>query len=114
MNKFPNDATGAALDLFQQEGLDLSKPLEMDFCLAVPSQKIGIQVATKVENLGFKTSVENDGYGEVSEGWTCYCTKTLIPKYSEIVAMEDKLDGIAQLYGGYIDGFGTLISPTYH
>ena len=67
MNKFPNDATGATLDLFQQEGLDLSKPLERDFCLAVPSEpalfkefvdQAGV-IAQHFENRRFSQVVRN-------------------------------------------------------
>ena len=34
--------------------------------------------------------------------------KTLIPNYYEIVKIEEELDNIAKLYGGYIDGFGSF------
>lgn len=39
MNQFPDDETGDALNQFQQNGFDLSKPLDIDFFVAVPSKK---------------------------------------------------------------------------
>lgn len=106
---FPNDATGDALRRFEQSnGFDISKPLEIEFFVVIPSKKMGNKVALKVSNLGFKTSVEKDGIDEAEYEWTCYCTKTLIPNYYEIVKIEEELDNIAKLYGGYIDGFGSF------
>lgn len=104
MKQFPDDETGEVLNQFQQNGFDLSRPLEIDFFVAVPSKKIGDQVAKKVVNLGFKTSVERD---EETGEWTCYCTKTLIPEYAEVVRIEKELTSIAKPYGGYADGFGS-------
>ena len=84
--------------------IDLSKPMEIDFFVAVPSKKSGNIVAEKIRNMGFKINVEQDD--ETGE-WTCYCTKTLIPEYSEVVKIEKELTSIAQPYGGYADGFGS-------
>ena len=105
METFPDDATGDALRRIQQEGSDFTKPMEMDFFVAVPSEESGIQVALQAKKLGFETSVKKDGE---TEDWTCYCTISLIVNYSEVVRIEEELSFIAQPYGGYIDGFGTF------
>jgi regulator of RNase E activity RraB len=104
VESIPNDETGEALRQFLKNGSDLTKPMEMDFFVAVPSEKTGKQVAAKANKLGCKVSVEQDG--ETGD-WTCYCTKTLIPDYSEVVKIEKQLSSIAQPYGGYADGFGS-------
>lgn len=104
LNSIPDDETGNALRRFQSNGIDLSKPLIMDFFVAVPSKKTGDQVAAKVKRLGFKPSVEQD---DETGDWTCYCTKTLIPEYSEVVKIEKELDNIARPQGGFSDGFGS-------
>lgn len=104
MNQFPDDDTGNALALFQQNGFDLSKPMTIDFFVAVSSRKTGEKVAMEAEKLGFTVSVEQD---QVSKEWTCYCAKTLIPEYSIVVKIEEQLNNIAKVYGGYSDGFGS-------
>ena len=104
MTQLPDDETGNALKQFQQSGFDLSKPMAMDFFVAVPSKELGDRVAIKVQNLGFKASVEQD---EETGDWTCYCTKTLLPEYVEVVRIEKELTEIAKPYGGYSDGFGS-------
>ena len=101
---FPNDETGEVLKGYVEKGSDLSKPMEIDFFVAIPSKEAGVRVIEEVEELGFKTSVEFDD--ETNE-WTCYCTKTIIPNYSEIIEIEKKLSLIAQTHGGYADGFGS-------
>ena len=104
MNQFPDDETGDALNQFQQNGFDMSKPMEIDFFVAVSSEKTGNQVATEAKKLGFNVSVEKD---DESGDWTCYCAKTLVPEYSEVVRIEKELDSLAKPYGGYADGFGS-------
>jgi Regulator of ribonuclease activity B len=73
--------------------------------VAVPSKDAGDQIALKVRALGFATSVELDD-GDLE--WTCYCTKVLVPEYSEVVKIEQQLDSIAKEFGGYADGFGSV------
>jgi Regulator of ribonuclease activity B len=100
----PNDETGEALKLIASNGSDLNKPMEIDFFVAIPSKEKGDLIALKVRELGFDASVEQDD--ETLE-WTCYCTKTLIPRYSEIIEIEQQLNSMSKPYGGYSDGFGS-------
>lgn len=105
MKPIPNDATGNALKRFAKMGSDLTKPMEMDFFVAVPSKDAGNKVALKVRELGFATIVEQD---DETRNWTCYCTKVLVPEYSEVVKIEQQLDSVAKEFGGYADGFGSF------
>jgi Regulator of ribonuclease activity B len=104
MNLTPGDDTNAALMKYEADGSDLTKPMEIDFFVAVFSEEKGNLVSSEAQALGFRTNVELDI--ETSE-WTCYCTKTLIPEYSEVVRIEQQLDDLARPHGGYIDGFGS-------
>ncbi len=101
----PDDETGDALRLLEQNGSDLSRPLEMDFFASVPSQAAGDAVALRVVELGFAASVEQD---EDSQQWTCYCTKTIVPNYAMVVEIEAQIDAVAQAHGGHADGFGSF------
>lgn len=101
----PDDETGEALRRIAADGSDLQRPLKMDFFLAVPSEAMGREVALRVHPLGFETSVEEDAE---SSTWTCYATKTIVPVYSTVVAIEQQLDAIARECGGHADGFGTF------
>lgn len=99
-----SDETANALQRLADTGSDLTKPMKMDFFVAVPSESAGQMVAIKAGDLGFETSVEQDS--ETGD-WTCYCSKILIPEFHEIVNIEKQLNAISTQYGGYIDGFGS-------
>jgi regulator of RNase E activity RraB len=111
MEPIPNDETGEALREILKNGSDLTRPMEIDFFVAVPSKKTGNQVALKAKALGFKISVEQD---DETGDWTCYCTKTLIPEYSKVVKIEKQLSSISKVYGGYSDGFGSYGNVKTH
>lgn len=98
------DATRAALARIARDGSDMTRPLEMDFFVAVPDVHAGKVVAARAAQLGFVTSVEQDAE---SGDWTCYCTKELVPRFDAVVAIEQQLDAIGRDVGGYADGFGT-------
>ncbi|QDU73074.1 hypothetical protein Pan97_00410 [Bremerella volcania] len=97
--------TAQALKQIEADGSDLSKPIEMDFFVAVPSQEAGDQVADEARKIGFETSVEQD---EESGEWTCYCTKTILATVDAVFDIEESLDDLADPFGGYSDGFGTF------
>jgi hypothetical protein len=99
-----DDATLAALRRYEQEGSDLSKPMEIDFFVAVPTESAGLEVARRVRPHGFRPSVEQDRETGV---WTCYCAITVVPRYEAVVAIEKMLDAIAREVGGHADGFGS-------
>lgn len=105
MRKQYDDATRQALERIAQDGSDLTRPLEMDFFVAVPSEDAGRRMADRVAGLGFDASVERD---PEDGDWTCYCTKVLVPTYEAVVAIESQLDTLARHVGGYVDGFGTF------
>ncbi len=100
----PDDATGNALRQFLMQGSSLHRPMSIDFFAQVPSEDAGSLVARDVRYLGFDASVE---YDEETNQWTCYCTKSIVPRYETVVRIEKQIDSIAQRYGGRIDGFGS-------
>jgi hypothetical protein len=94
----------AALDRYRAQGSDLSRPMEIDFFVAAPTQEAADSVARHALALGFATKVEPTE----ATGWTCYCTKSLIPSYANVRAIEHQLDALARAYGGRADGFGSF------
>ena len=100
----PNDADGEALRHLQDDGSDLSKPMEIDFHVVVPNQESGQSVLEVVRNIGFRVELV---YDEEDAGWTCWCTKTMVPIYEDIVAVQLTLDNLSQPHGGYFDGWSS-------
>jgi hypothetical protein len=100
-----DEATGEALRRYAAQGSDLSRPMEIDFFVAVPDREAGERVAQRSRELGLMTSVEQD---QATGDWTCYCKKTLVPSYEAVRAIERLLDEIARQFGGHADGFGSF------
>ena len=100
-----DEATRAALRLYEQEGSDLSKPMTIDFFVAVPSEAVGHVVVVRTAPMGFSSSVEQD---EDDGEWTCSCTITIVPTFERVRALERLLDRLARELGGHGDGFGSF------
>lgn len=112
-DEFPDDATGGALRLLQQDGADLTKPHYIDFAVAVPTEEAGHEVAQYAREHGFEIDLvqeEQDVEVEDEETleWTCYCSKLMVPTHQAITAVEDELDAVARTVGGHADGWGAL------
>ena len=101
----PHDSDGDALRRLKETGSDLSKPMEIDFSVAVPNQASGVAVAKIAEPLGFRTKVRQD---PKSKNWTCYCTCVMVPLYKTIVSIQANLDDIGREYGAKSDGWGSF------
>ena len=97
-------ATLDALERMRADGADLSKPLEIDFHVAAPTQQAGQIVASEEERHGFRTRVVED---EGKPSWTIWCTRDLVPTEPTISQFEALLDDIAKPHGGYIDEWGS-------
>ncbi len=75
---YPNDANGDALRRVAALGCDMTKPMDVDFFVEVPSREAGEHVAELAVRFGYRTNVEHD---DEDDAWTCYCTKRLVPSY---------------------------------
>lgn len=106
MDDIERNTTREAIEnIISSKTVDLAKETLMDFFIDVPDKNIGNIIAQEVKELSFKTSVE---YDEEDNSWTCYCSKSVFLDFNTIIDIEDSLDRIAKIYGGYSDGFGTF------
>lgn len=101
---FPNDADGDALRRVAERS-DMSKLMDIDFAVDVPSEAAGKDVARLAAQRGYTPAVEFD---EGSQRWTCYCTRQMVPTYDGVVATQKELDELSAAFGGRSDGWGTL------
>lgn len=102
---YDDEGDGNALRFLLRDGSDLSKPMEIDFCILAPDEATGRRIAALVAPLGYQVEVSDDG---CANGWTCYCTRTLIPDYDAIIEIQASLDALARPFGGKIDGWGSF------
>ena len=82
----------------------ITKPMRIGFFVALPNQRAGSFIASDRELAGFVVAVEADAE---TKKWTCYCTKVVVPTYSNIVEIEKQLAAVAARYGAELDGFGS-------
>lgn len=102
---YPDNDTGNVLRQIRKGGSDMSRPMEMDFHVAVPSERAGRLVAARCEAEGFTVELTRDSNGP---NWTCTCTKSIVPTYATVSAIEAQMNAFSRDVGGYADGFGTF------
>jgi hypothetical protein len=102
---FPSDADGDALRRLAEAGNDMSRPMTIEFYVAVPDQRAGFAVAESAAAAGYRTSVEED---EEDREWTCYCSREMIPTYGAVIAAQQELGRLSSPQGGYSDGWGSF------
>lgn len=102
---YPNDADGDALKRVADGGSDMSKPMDIDFTVAVPSEAIGRQLAVVAERCGYRPRLDQD---EEDGSWSVYCTRKMLASYQGIAAAQAELDELSRPLGGYSDGWGTF------
>ena len=101
---YPDDEDGEALRRVAALGADMSRPMEIDFFVAVPDREAGEAVARLASGLGYRVEVVHD---EEDDAWDCYCTRVMLATYDGIVAAQRELDGLSRPFGGRSDGWGT-------
>jgi hypothetical protein len=100
---FPDDADGDALRRVAERS-DMSKPMDIDFAVDVPSKRSGDEVQRLAAQRGFTPTLHFD---ETDQRWTCYCAKPMVPTYEAVIAAQKELDELSAAFGGYSDGWGT-------
>jgi regulator of RNase E activity RraB len=108
MTEYPQDADGDALRRIQADGSDMSRPMDIDFAVAVPDEAAGNSVAEGAKALGYKTDVVHDLGEDDGESWTCYCTRRMIPTHQGLLNAQEQLDELGRRFGGYADGWGSF------
>jgi hypothetical protein len=130
MTTFPDDDDGAVLRSLAEAGVDLSKPLEIEFHVAVLDEESGKMVAAAVQAGGYKcelvfdegepedgvadaggASHEDQDVGDEEFGpmWTVCVMVEMVPEHQRIVDIQVELDRLSDPHGGGSDGWGVLI-----
>jgi hypothetical protein len=106
MDDLPNDADGDALRRVADMGSDLSKPMFVDFQVAVPDEASAKALAAAAAELGYHVSVSDSA--ECTLPWTCECSTRMLVTYDAVIAIQSELAEIARPFGGLPDGWGTF------
>src|SRR5688572_32557740 len=85
---FPNDADGDALRRLVSHGWDLSRPMLLDFQVAVPDEKSAKGLAEVAHQLGYRVTIYKSP--ECSLPFTCECSTRMLASYDSVMAIQDR------------------------
>jgi len=106
MLQFPADADGDALRRVAEGGSDMSKPMTVEFAVAVADEPSGQAIAEReaAAAAGFTTSLTFD---DQSDEGTCYCSAEMLATYDDLIRVQQELRQLASSDGGDVDGWQT-------
>jgi regulator of RNase E activity RraB len=106
MADYPTDADGDALRRVASDGSDMTKPMYVNFHVAVPNESAAKSVADSAYKLGYRVKTYDSP--ECSLPWTCECSCRMIATYDALVAIQNELRELSAQFGGHPDGWGTF------
>ena len=103
---YPDDADGDALRRLAGDGSDMSKPMSIDFQVAVPDLESADRLAEAVAKLGYRVAVyESPG---CRLPWTTECSTRMLATYAGVIAIQAELEELSRQFGGFPDGWGSF------
>jgi hypothetical protein len=108
MDSFPGDADGDALRRVVDAGSDLSRPMFIDFQVAMPDEASANGLANVARTLGYRTTVYVDESPGDRLPWTCECSTRMLAMYEGVIAIQDELAEISTPFRRRPDGWGTF------
>src|SRR3989442_740162 len=103
---FPHDSDGDALRRIVSDGSDLSKPMCINFQVAVPDEATAKVLAGLAFKLGYRVKIYESA--ECTLPWTCECSARMLATYEGVTAIQDELARLSAPLGGSPDGWGTF------
>jgi hypothetical protein len=110
MTQFPDDENGDALRHMAEHGVDLSAEHKVEFEHVFSDEASARSFAEAVSALVLETAVRGPE-DEDDDEWEVLCRLRLVPSYTAICEIEQRLDEKAGEFDGYSDGWGLLSKP---
>ncbi len=103
---YPNDSDGDALRRVASTGSDMSRPMCINFHVAMPDEESAKSLARLAWKLGYRVDVYDSP--ECSLPWTCECSSRTVATYESVIAIQEELTALSEPLGGHPDGWGTF------
>jgi len=97
---------GAFTRLNDGGGSDLSKPMFINFHVAVPDKPSAKKLAAIAQKLGYRIKVFASP--ECVLRWTCECSTRMVAAYESVIAVQNELADLSEPFGGRPDGWSTF------
>jgi hypothetical protein len=101
---YPDDDDGDALGLVASGGADMSRPMTIEFTIAVPSIDGARSLAERIAAAGYVPNlfvVDEDG------SVSLYCARSMLATYEGVVAAQSELNVLCKPVGANCDGWIT-------
>ena len=108
MSQYPNDENGGVLSSMAARGIDLVSPRMMDFEHCFPNEAAAKAFLTAVQGTVHEARLIRPDEGRE---WEVQCRKRMVPTHAAITQTERRLAEVAERFGGYADGWGSLSNP---
>ena len=105
-DSYPNDSDGDALRRVANDGSDMSRPMLIDFQVAMPDESAARALGDTAARLGYDVEIYDSP--ECSLPWTCQCSKRMVATYDGVIAVQQQLSELSAPLGGHPDGWGTF------
>ena len=112
---FPDDEDGAVLASLSDAGVDLSKPIEVEFVVDAPDEQAATAIAAAVRGAGYDCQVQydegedgDDEEDDLGPSWAVYVPMEMVAEHARIVALQRTFTQLAEPHGGACDGWGVL------
>ncbi len=105
---FPNDETGAVLAEMQDAGIELSKPVIVEFFQLFEDENNARALADYIKNSDIDAIVKVHP-DQTPNVWDVDCTMKMIPSYENITKNEVMFEKLARRFSGYNDGWGVQL-----
>jgi len=108
-SRFPDDENGDVLRMLAEQGIDLVSRRVMEFEHCFPDEASAKGFCGAV----FGSVLEAKLFAPDPEGseWQVRCRERMVPTHENITATEARLGAVAEDFGGYPDGWGSLSNP---
>ncbi|MEL7492044.1 MAG: ribonuclease E inhibitor RraB [Pseudomonadota bacterium] len=106
MPEYPDDADGDALQRIADDGVDMTKPLAIEFQILVPNENTADKVARELQKSGYGS---NKDYDDVDDEWLIICPIEMVPSYENVVSMQKTLEGKLASCKAQLVGWGALV-----
>jgi Regulator of ribonuclease activity B len=101
---YPDDDDGDALREIASLGADMSRPMTLEFTIAVPTVEGARALAERIAAIGYLPDLlVDDSDGSVS----LYCARSMIATYEGVVTAQEDLNALCKPVGACCDGWIT-------
>ncbi len=119
--QLPENADRQVLAIMAARGIDLEKPTDLEFTVAAPDETSAYSIKEALGQAGYRCeavfeSCEMEdqklsiGEEHSAPSWSVYVYVKMVPKYEEIIEVQQDIDRVARSHYGKSDGWQVALT----